>query len=1802
MKSNRLSSRSSVRSSGTQFRRKAVALGVAMAIASSAYANPTGMSVVAGQATAQTIGNLMQITNTPGAILNWQQFNIDVGQTTQFIQQNAASQVFNRVTGGDVSQILGTLQSNGQVFLINPAGVFFGQGAVVDTAGFLASTLAASDTDLLNGHLRFNDSTGTAGNIVNQGSLTTHSGGSIVLLAPNIENSGIIHADGEVLLAAGHSVTIVDMRHPTIGLTVAAKEGDKAVNLGQIISKNASLFSHLVKNSGVVEATGARLGEGGVIRFIAQGDVLAGGQVLAESAQGQGGEIDITGQRVAVLSGARISADGATGGGTVHVGGGWKGQDDSLSNAQQTVVQANTQISANATTNGNGGEVVVWADGHTAVDSEVQAKGGALGGNGGRVETSGKQSLAVNVAANTSAAKGEAGQWLLDPGNLEIVASIPPQNNELAPDSTAGFPTYSSEEFLPSPSPTSYLSTATVVTGLENNGLVIVKASGDEASGIAGNLTVKDAILVANRGQDFELGNPMLTLEADGDIAIDAAVGLMPGQSAFNGFDLNLSFDIDRTVDINAPLYLGDIGSLNLLPFDAVDIAPSIDPNTQLPLNGVNLRSGMNSGLSGQPLTLNKISLQGEGATPDKKLKLNISGSNLAVNHLDLYGFNDIASTDIAVESSGTVTGQLQYSFLDANSLTVSAGSTVSTYAFNLFGSGPFTATSLNQLTSSGSVSFNGGSTDIVALDTNAGTLNFLSAQDGSGFGFHRIENIQAGTASTINLVDSYLQYRTAVLNGSVNLTGQPQSPAFLEGTLTDLGGSIHMQPGFSNARFQVLGMRSNSSIHLSSGSYLELGRAFPFDFQSISPEMLADPADGPVSFTQGQFLAETGARIVMNGSASDFSPLSQSFFSPGAVIDITGLDGHLNAPVTIEVNGFANSIQTSDLNSFLGNDPMVTEQTQAIETMIIESANIQVSGVANSPSLRIGQVQDFSSSQPPSSGGDLLPSSSQLVEFQPTVDLDFKASLAVNSGQVLLEGEVVKTTSGSVDVNGSGSLLALSGSFTSADLYAINRINGGQLAAEGTWDNSAVNTDITDLASVSPLAKGDILVSDDLVVTGGLLSSAGGQTNGVPNSIRVKPDGFLELRDTEVSATITISPTGVLLLASQDENGAPVAPAVLSGATINMGGDAFLIVEATVSANSPTGPAVANLDGAATINSGEQGNLILAGRRAYTETDAELIPDEMVLNVGSGIRLNVTGNAASLPPALELFYGASTPTARPVFLVGQLTPEAVALAEYDDFDGFSTAITTVLTDGFGSASSFVIDGTPDSSAVNGLTCSVSDFCVKFDVAQTGSFAGSVITNLNSTGVTGSGVEFAPDLTLNFSQIQTPTDIMLMGGLTTIAASDLMSGRRLLIGNNAIARFVSNASNENISNNLDNNGTIEFQGNYTLSGLLTGTGMLSNTGVLNLNNSTGSVVQNSIVNSGTINNTGTYTFSNLVSGTGLFSNAGTLNLTGSGLFGNNFVNAGTGSLNFSGGSTQDIYFGGNFQNAANVFFNGGLFTFDTGYSQSAGNLTVQPGTQLVGNININGGALRGFANITGNLNAQGGRIVPGASPGLMTVSGDLNLDASSIIDIEIASNGGVQGTDFDCIVVQGNANLAGQLNLIDISGGTLVAGSQYAFLEANTINGTFGSVSSSPASSAYTFSSPVIANTTNGQQLPIQQMSTSTVALSSPPPPVSPEPTSPTSPTSLTQSTGTDSTSVGQNLNQAFTPTSTSTSSTEASSGTTSTSSTQQTQQEEEAVEVANQSTAGTTISQQSNDIELKTTQSDPQRASAVCK
>src|SRR5688572_337560 len=162
--------------------RKLLALAVASCFAAElSHANPVGPSVTHGKATFATQGNTLTVTNTPGAIINWQSFSIPSQNITQFLQQSASSAVLNRVTGANPSSILGQLQSNGRVFLINPNGITIGQGAVIDVAGFVASSLNLSDADFVAGRHRFVETPG-AGAVVNRGEIKTAAGGMVYLV------------------------------------------------------------------------------------------------------------------------------------------------------------------------------------------------------------------------------------------------------------------------------------------------------------------------------------------------------------------------------------------------------------------------------------------------------------------------------------------------------------------------------------------------------------------------------------------------------------------------------------------------------------------------------------------------------------------------------------------------------------------------------------------------------------------------------------------------------------------------------------------------------------------------------------------------------------------------------------------------------------------------------------------------------------------------------------------------------------------------------------------------------------------------------------------------------------------------------------------------------------------------------------------------------------------------------------------------------------------------------------------------------------------------------------------------------------------------------------------------------------------------------------------------------------------------------------------------------------------------------------------------------------------------------------
>jgi len=251
---------------------------------------PTGPTVVSGSASVVTAGNRMTVTNSPNAIVDWQSFSIGAANGVHFQQPGAASQILNRVTGNDPSQILGSLSSNGRVWLVNPHGVLFGQNARIDVAGLVASTLAVSNADFLAGRLGFAAAGGgtSPGTVTNQGEIRTTFGGHVWLLGDQVRNEGLIQAPGgAVVLAAGKSVELVDSGLPNVVVRVTAP-GNEAVNLGTLAADGGHIDVHggIVNQDGIVRADRVGAGPAGGIVLKAGTDVTLGRDSITQAAGG----------------------------------------------------------------------------------------------------------------------------------------------------------------------------------------------------------------------------------------------------------------------------------------------------------------------------------------------------------------------------------------------------------------------------------------------------------------------------------------------------------------------------------------------------------------------------------------------------------------------------------------------------------------------------------------------------------------------------------------------------------------------------------------------------------------------------------------------------------------------------------------------------------------------------------------------------------------------------------------------------------------------------------------------------------------------------------------------------------------------------------------------------------------------------------------------------------------------------------------------------------------------------------------------------------------------------------------------------------------------------------------------------------------------------------------------------------------------------------------------------------------------------------------------------------------------------
>lgn len=547
-------------------------------------ANPADPTVVHGSADFSGSGSVLEVRNSPGAIIDWGAFSIGEGEVTRFIQESVDSAVLNRVVGTDGSLLAGELASNGRVFLLNPNGIVFGDGAVIDTAGFVASTLEMTDEDFLAGDLRL---AGESGRIVNAGMLRTR-GGNVFFVAPDIENSGIVHAeDGSLILAAGREVRIASLDEAGVEVLVQAPE-DRVLNLGELVADRGAVraLAGTIEHSGAIEATGvSRDADGAIVlhgvadvtlaagsRVVAagadggdidvrsdEGTVLVEGLVDASGDAGFGGRVRVLGERVGLVGDARIDATGTAGGGEVLLGGNQEGLGPEP-NAARTFVGADARIDASATSDGDGGRIISFSSDETRVFGALVARGGVEGGDGGFIETSGGV-IQVTRTPDAGADVGAPGDWLIDP-DLVVIAGDATVNSEITPSTGAGGEDVFSGD--PAGAANSLIGDVVIESSLQAGTSVIVR-TGQTADSIIVDAPIDLAVTTPGLSLDFD---------ANQDIVVNAPIRNVSETPIDIGF--SFGFGAEIAADVITATNFG--GTISFLPVEGgrVDFAGSV--------------------------------------------------------------------------------------------------------------------------------------------------------------------------------------------------------------------------------------------------------------------------------------------------------------------------------------------------------------------------------------------------------------------------------------------------------------------------------------------------------------------------------------------------------------------------------------------------------------------------------------------------------------------------------------------------------------------------------------------------------------------------------------------------------------------------------------------------------------------------------------------------------------------------------------------------------------------------------------------------------------------------------------------------------------------------------------------------------------------------------------------------------------------------------------------------------------------------------------------------------------------------
>jgi filamentous hemagglutinin family protein len=700
---------------------------------------PTGGQVVAGSASIAQSGATMNITqSTQRAAIDWQTFSVGSGAKVNFLQPSSSAVALNRVLSGNPSQIFGQINANGQVFLTNPGGVYFAPGASVNVGALVATTHSISNADFMAGNYKFTRN-GATGSVVNEGNLTADLGGYIALLAPEVRNHGVVIAQaGTVAMAAGETVTLQMSSSNTLA----------------DIEVEAATMAALVENGHAVQAPG------GLIILSAQAaDRLQGGVVKntgtleASSLTERGGVIRLEGDHITLASGSQTNASGATGGGTVLVGGGWQG-GGWLYQATTTTLEADATIDVSATKVGAGGTAVLWSDianpdSVTRADGTILARGGAEGGDGGKVETSGHVlDTGPRLFVDTGAGAGKFGVWLLDPYNYTIASSG--GNMTGAQLNTA-------------------LASANV--HIQTSASTGAGYAGTSTTG-AGDILINDSVTIPSSRTLTLTAGGRVAGNGTGNITNNGTLIVEPGHADFDGIQFYGVISGSGGLVKNGSGYFALYGANTYTGATTVNAGGLfVNDNTALggTGSGTTVNSGATLGISdtssiGEPITLNGGTLRSSGG----------SGSSTVSGAITLTANSYIGATGNTLTVSGVISG--------AYALTKNSSGTLILSGNNTYSGATTVSTGILQLGAAGRIA----DSSAVTVDSGATLdLNNYSETVGSIAG---AGNITLGSGTLTAGGDNTSTAFSGVISGTGTLTKAGSGTLTLSGSNTYSG------------------------------------------------------------------------------------------------------------------------------------------------------------------------------------------------------------------------------------------------------------------------------------------------------------------------------------------------------------------------------------------------------------------------------------------------------------------------------------------------------------------------------------------------------------------------------------------------------------------------------------------------------------------------------------------------------------------------------------------------------------------------------------------------------------------------------------------------------------------------------------------------------------------------------------------------------------------------------------------------------------------------------------------------------